>query len=238
MDSSSYIGDVIMIERDTHDLSCHCQVDVDVDDRIATLESEIASQQAELTHLKSSSVSNNNNNESHMIVNNYKDTAAAIEDTADDIDQSNIDDEENVEAKEEDDIITIKNEASAVKETARLLLRKMAEQYQTNEQLRSDVEQIKNEMGRSLAKVTVENLERGKALEMKDKLYADLQRKYNDVVMALGEEANDDLRRVQMNGYEREEELKTKILKLELDLLSNSSCPCKEIVKRYYDWML
>ena len=109
--------------------------------------------------------------------------------------------------EEEDDIIAIKNEASAVKETARLLLRKMAEQYQTNEQLRSDVEQIKNEMGRALAKVTVENIERGKALEMTDKLYIELQSKYNDVVMALGE-ANDDLRRVQMNGNEREEELK------------------------------
>jgi len=33
-----------------------------------------------------------------------------------------------------------------------------------------------------------------------------------------------------MNGNEREEELKSKILKMELDLLSqSSSCPCKEI---------
>ena len=92
-----------------------------------------------------------------------KNTVAAIEDTSvDDQYNSNINDEEesynSSVVEEEDDIIVIKNEASAVKETARLLLRKMAEQYQTNEQLRSDVEQIKNEMGRSLAKVTVENL--------------------------------------------------------------------------------
>lgn len=223
-----------MIEKDTHDL--RCRVDNDVEDRIATLESEIASRKAELFRLKSSIVAKNSDGNDMTVKYNNKDTAAAIEDTADDIDQSNSninnDEEEscNSSVEEGDDITAIKNEASAVKETARLLLRKMAEQYQTNEQLRSDVEQIKNEMGRSLAKVTVENMERGKALEMKDKLYIDLQSKYNDVVMALGE-ANDDLRRVQMNGNEREEELKSKILKLELDLLSkSSSCPCKEIL--------
>jgi len=234
--SSSYIGDVIMIEEDTHEKDLSCRVDVDVDRRIATLESEIASRQAELTRLKSTRVEKNNDG-GHMIVNNNKDTAAAIEDTADDDDHSkdsNINDEDesynSSVVEEEEDIMTIKNEASAVKDTTRLLLGKMAEQYQTNEQLRSDVEQIKNEMGRSLAKVTVENMERSKALEMKDKLYIDLQSKYNDVVMALGE-ANDDLRRVQMNGNEREEELMSKILKLELDLFSKSSlCPCKEIL--------
>ena len=234
MYASSYIGDVIMIEEDIHENYLNCRVDdVDVDRRIATLESEIASRQAELSRLKSISAVAKNSNEGHMIVNNRKDTAAAIEDTIDDDQSNNGDDEEesynSSVVEEEDDIMTIKNEASAVKETARLLLRKMAEQYQTNEQLRSDVEQIKNEMGRSLAKVTVENLERGKALELKDKLYIDLQSKYNDVVIALGE-ANDDLRRVQMKGNEREEELKSKILKLELDLLSKSSCPCKEIL--------
>ena len=195
MDSSSYIGDVIMIEEDTLDLSCRVD-DVDVDRRIATLESEIASRQAELTRLKTSAVAKISDG-SHMIVNKNKDTTAAIEDTTDDY-QSNINDEEEEESynssvvEEKDDITAINNEASAVKETARLLLRKMAEQYQTNEQLRSDVEQIKNEMGRALAKVTVENLELGKALEMKDKQYVDLQSKYNDVVVALGE-ANDDL---------------------------------------------
>ena len=201
MDASSYIGDVIMIEEDTHDLSC--RVDDDVDDRIATLESEIASRQAELVRLKSTAVEKDSD-ENDMTVNNTG-TAAAIEDTSADDDQynSNINDEEesynSSVVEEEDDITAIKNEASAVKETARLLLRKMAEQYQTNEQLRSDVEQIKNEMGRALAKVTVESLERGKALELKDKLYVDLQSKYNDVVMALGE-ANDDLRRVQIQA--------------------------------------
>ena len=79
MDSSSYIGDVIMIEEDTHEKEndFSCRVDDDVDSRIATLESEIASRQAELTRLKSSSVAKNSGR-GHMTVNNYKDTAAAI----------------------------------------------------------------------------------------------------------------------------------------------------------------
>jgi len=93
MDASSYIGDVIMIEEDTHEKDWSCRVvDNDVEDRIATLESEIASRQAELARLKSTIVEKNSD-EGHMIVNNNKDTAATIEDTADD-DQSNIDNEE------------------------------------------------------------------------------------------------------------------------------------------------
>jgi hypothetical protein len=87
MDASSYIGDVIMIEKDTlHsdlNLSCQVRVDDDVDDRIATLESEIASRQAELVRLKSTAVEKDSD-ESHIIVNNTG-TAAAIEDTSADM---------------------------------------------------------------------------------------------------------------------------------------------------------
>ena len=110
IDSSSYIGDVIMIEKDTHDLRCRVDNDVDIEDRIAILESEIASRQAELTRLKSTIVEKNSD-EDHMIVNNNKDTAAATEDTADNDDQSNsnIDDDEEESCNssvEEEDVIT------------------------------------------------------------------------------------------------------------------------------------
>lgn len=173
---ASHIGDVVI-----------GGVEVHVAERITNLEAEISSRKEEITRLKATVVTTNR--QPHRGIGNNIDGRSISPSFFNTTAKSDNNNEENSDNKE-DEIAKVQNEVAVVKENARMLLKHMATMTAENEQLQSDLDRVREEMGDSLAEASAEIIQRGQALDVAQQTLAGLQTKYNDALEQLGQSDN------------------------------------------------
>ena len=187
---SSHIGDLVIgDEEDTNnnnnDAPTTLQTNAPipegyVEEKIATLEEEIASRKAEITRLKSITTTTTPSSSSSALntkitQDNLKASTNLIEDEHSTSQTSN-----NTTISEKD-LSKVQNEVQTVKDNARLLLRHMAKQTSENEALQLELDTLKEELKVSLTEASTEIINSNNALEVKTTQYNELLIKYNEL---------------------------------------------------------
>ena len=127
----------------------------------------------------------------------------------------NNDTNDNQDNQNSEQLAKVQAEVAVVKENARMLLRHMAAQTTENEQLQSDLDRVREELGDSLAEASVEIIQRGNKIEQQDRLLVELQTKYNDVLE-------------QLNHGDNSSQTIINALQSELNMIKDSSSQLKD----------
>jgi len=215
---SSHIGDLVIGDEDdtnnnNNDAPTTTQTNAPipegyVEQKIATLEAEIASRRAEITRLKSITTTTPPSSSSSALntkitQDNLKATTNLIEDEHSQSQTSNT-------TISETDLSKVQNEVQTVKDNARLLLRHMAKQTSENEALQLELDTLKEELKVSLTEASTEIINSNNALELKTTQYNELLNKYNELS-------------TQFNTVDDNESNISKAIQNELELVKDSS---------------
>lgn len=217
---SSHIGDLVIGEdEDTNnnndDAPSTAQTSNDapipegyVEQKIATLEAEITSRQAEIARLKSIATTPSSSSSSALNTKITQDNLKASTNIIED--EHSTSQTSNNTTISETDLSKVQNEVQTVKDNARLLLRHMAKQTSENEALQLELSTLKEELKVSLTEASTEIITSNNALELKTTQYNELLNKYNELS-------------TQFNTVDDNESNISKAIQNELELVTNSS---------------